>query len=387
MSTRANAWKMSKTFSAFSSGKVGKAFVHELARLFLAYAGSTLESVALTCAMTVPALLLQTPHQSSKAKEHVSCLQRRLKAWSEGKIDLLLHEGRTIQSHLPTKPWSAKPETELAQKFARLVFEGKIRPAIRLLTDHSRGGLLNLDSTVPDSSQSSEQRTVREDLLNKHPKGQDLKPSAVIELETDLQAPHPIIFEQIDGQLIHSIALRTQGAAGPSGIDASGWRRLLLSFQKESIDLCEAIAMMGRRICQNFVDPVGLTAFTSCRLIALDKCPGVRPIGIGEVVRRILGKAILTITSPDVQQVTGALQLCAGQHVGCEAAIHAMRQVFTQPNTEAVLLVDATNTFNCLNRKAALQNILLSFYCPSTGELLPRRRPPVCWRRRGDLLQ
>ena len=153
------------------SGKVGKAFVHELACLFLAYAeGSTLESVALTCAMAVPALLLQKPHQSSKAKEHVSCLERRLKAWSEGKIDLLLHEGRTIQSHLPTKPWSAEPETELAQKFATLVFEGKIRPAIRLLTDHSRGGLLNLDSTVPDSSQSSEQRTVRDVLLNKHPR-------------------------------------------------------------------------------------------------------------------------------------------------------------------------------------------------------------------------
>ena len=117
------------------------------------------------------------------------------------------------------------------------MFEGKIRPAIRLLTDHSRGGPLNLDSTVPDSSQSSEQRTVRDVLLNKHPKGQDLKPSAVIQLETDLQAPHPIIFKQIDGQLIHSIVLRTQGAAGPSDIDASGWRRLLSSFQKESIDL------------------------------------------------------------------------------------------------------------------------------------------------------
>ena len=41
-----------------------------------------------------------------------------------------------------------------------------------------------------------------------------------------------------------------------------------------------------------YVDPAGLTAFTACRLIALDKCPGVRPIGVGEVVRRIVGKAV-----------------------------------------------------------------------------------------------
>ena len=78
------------------SGKTGKAFVRELARLFQAYAeGSAMESVALTCVMTMPALLLQKPFQSSKVREHVSCLKRRLKAWSDGKIDLLLHEGRT----------------------------------------------------------------------------------------------------------------------------------------------------------------------------------------------------------------------------------------------------------------------------------------------------
>lgn len=141
-----------------------------------------------------------------------------------------------------------------------------------------------------------------------------LKPSPV----TELQAPHPIIFEQIDSLLIRSIVLRTQGAAGPSSsIDASsGWMCVLPSFHKESTDLCKAVAMVGRRICQHVVDPAGLIAFTACRLVALDKCPGVRPVGIGEVVRRILGKAVLIVTSPDVQQVTGALQLCASLQAG-----------------------------------------------------------------------
>ncbi len=57
-----------------------------------------------------------------------------------------------------------------------------------------------------------------------------------------------------------------------------------------------------------------------------------------------------------VQEVTGALQVCSGQQGGCEAAIHAMRHVFSEPNTEAVLFVDATNAFNQLNRQAPLQN-------------------------------
>ena len=42
---------------------------------------------------------------------------------------------------------------------------------------------------------------------------------------------------------------------------------------------------------------------------------------------------------------------------GCEAAVHAMRQIFESPETEAVILVDASNVFNSLNREAALRNI------------------------------
>ena len=36
-------------------------------------------------------------------------------------------------------------------------------------------------------------------------------------------------------------------------------------------------------LVQTGVDPKGLFAFVACRLIPLNKNPGVRPIGIGEV--------------------------------------------------------------------------------------------------------
>ena len=67
----------------------------------------------------------------------------------------------------------------------------------------------------------------------------------------------------------------------------------------------------------------------SCRLVALDKNPGVRPIGVGEVVRRIIAKAVLSIIGPDIQRAAGPLQFCAGQSSGVEAAIHCMRTVFS----------------------------------------------------------
>ena len=46
----------------------------------------------------------------------------------------------------------------------------------------------------------------------------------------------------------------------------------------------------------------------------------------------------------------GPLQICAVQESGCEAAIHAMSKLYKEEPNEAVLLVDAANAFNSVNR-------------------------------------
>ena len=149
------------------------------------------------------------------------------------------------------------------------------------------------------------------------------------------------------------------GAAGPSGLDAAAWKRLRTSFKAASSELCDTTS---------FVDPKGLSAFVACRLIALDKCPGVRPIGIGETARGIIAKAIAFTLKEDIQDAAGPLQVHAGHISGCEAAVHSMRKVYDSQPTEAVILVDASNTFNSLNREAALRNI--QQLCPSLSRII-----------------
>ena len=39
---------------------------------------------------------------------------------------------------------------------------------------------------------------------------------------------------------------------------------------------------------------------------------------------------------------------------GCEAAVHAMKQIFDLSEVDGVLLVDAKNAFNELNRQVTL---------------------------------
>ena len=78
----------------------------------------------------------------------------------------------------------------------------------------------------------------------------------------------------------------------------------------------------------------------TCRLIPLNKKPGLRPIDVGEVLRRIASKAVMMLFKNDITHATGALQLSARQDAGV-AIVQAMHNIFSEENTEAVLLIDA----------------------------------------------
>ena len=64
----------------------------------------------------------------------------------------------------------------------------------------------------------------------------------------------------------------------------------------------------------------------------------------------------------------GPLQACSGIGSGCEAAVHATREVFDESEVEGAHLVDATNAFNALNRNVALQN--MKYVCPALKTVL-----------------
>ena len=186
------------------SGKAGTAFVRELSQMFRAYADrSALESVAMTAAMVMPALLLQKPHPWSKAKDHVIYLERCLQLWGSGKLKELLDEGRTIQHQLSRKP--PKHQENTARIFAKLMMEGKVSAALRIVTDSNGGGILPLDKVIDVENNNME--TVCSVLMKKHPHKQPPRPSSLIEPDSPPPEPHPVMFEVIDGQLIRSTML------------------------------------------------------------------------------------------------------------------------------------------------------------------------------------
>ena len=128
--------------------KAEKEFVRELSRLYSAFGStSALDSVALKAAMVLPILLLQKPSRASKTKHHITHLERRLRWWLKGDLDELVREGRAIQQRLP-KNGSNKVNLNLARSFSNLMFMGKCKAAVNLLSREEKGGILHLDNPV-----------------------------------------------------------------------------------------------------------------------------------------------------------------------------------------------------------------------------------------------
>lgn len=115
----------------------------------------------------------------------------------------------------------------------------------------------------------------------------------------DLLIPGPIvlanevIFDSIDESEILRVSLGTKGAAGVLGLDAEGKRRILGSkiFGNAATNLKGSTTRLTRIMCTiSNANPESLEASLFCRLIPLDKNSGMRPIGIGDAIQRIIGK-------------------------------------------------------------------------------------------------
>ena len=101
---------------------------------------------------------------------------------------------------------------------------GRLGEALELLSEKGRGRVLLPDELVPDKDW---QTSVMSLLKSKHPQAMPLN-TATVDLNSD-QPPqiHPVIYDRIDTKLIKGSTLSTSGAAGPSGLDAKDWKRLL----------------------------------------------------------------------------------------------------------------------------------------------------------------
>ena len=102
----------------------------------------------------------------------------------------------------------------------------------------------------------------------------------------------------ITDDTVTAFAGRLLGGNGPGGTNSVSLQHWLLWFGAARSDL--------RLIVREFIDWMnnGRAPWAACRammsgrLIALDKQPGIRPVGVGETWRRLMAKCLLKVAGP-----------------------------------------------------------------------------------------
>ena len=328
----------------------GKKFIKEVARLINLWTNdSPLKSIALKVIHVMPALLLQKQMKNSKAKEHVAALERRLELWENGYTIELLSEGESIQEMLLTGE-RPKNIAKISVKFKELMQKCNVNGALKLLTNQMSNGIL------PLTEQTLSQLEI------KHPYNRDA--SADVHLNGPITKIHSSVFDANYEEILLRAASTTNGGSGLSGLHSDGWRQVLTA-NSSGTDLLKSVADFIKQFCSKKINSENksLEALIACTLIPLNKNPGLRPIGVGEVLRRIAGKVLMKILKKDTMHADGSLQVCAGQENRAEATIRAMYDIYNNEHSEAVLLVDAKNAFNSINRNVIIHNIFV--VCPA----------------------
>ena len=96
----------------------------------------------------------------------------------------------------------------MSKKFALLMEKGNISGTLKLLTSNISKGILPLD----DKTLSL--------LKQKHPALSMSELNEEVLLRGEKPSVHPVVFEDIDENMVKEAALKTKGGSGPSRLDA-----------------------------------------------------------------------------------------------------------------------------------------------------------------------
>ncbi|KAL5479457.1 hypothetical protein EMCRGX_G022983 [Ephydatia muelleri] len=161
-------------------------------------------------------------------------------------------------------------------------------------------------------------------------------------------------------------------AAGPSGL------RIQHLIDAAEVPLQTPILHLLRAVINLLAAgkaPIEITAYLAGgNLTALNKskpgCPfDVRPIAVGEALRRLVGKCLCAAVKVRAQQFFHPFQFGVACPLGAEQMIHGLRDCIEQhwlENDFVVLKVDLKNAFNMVSRQAVLNECGKHF-----PELLP----------------
>jgi hypothetical protein len=205
-------------------------------------------------------------------------IAKRINAWEKGQITMLVEETlRSMESHLSSKQGSTMP-VKRTKNYHQKVLRGNIRGAVRYLMEREKGGIL-----YPDDIDEKSGTSVLSVLKSKHLDARIPDAAAL--------AAYPTLPSFVDLDItedsIKVVTRHLSGAAGLGGMDAHVLQQWLLQFSKASCSSQQACAELVDWLSNTFPPWAAYRGLMTGCLVALNKGPGVYPLGIGETWRPV----------------------------------------------------------------------------------------------------
>lgn len=291
-------------------------------------------------------LMLYKKSNVNSSSDIKKLLKRRLERWENpDNLKVMVLEAELEFKHRQTKLLGDMSHEELAKAYASICNRYSLSKAIRFITDRDGGRVLSPTDVV-----NPVDNTMVEDvLLDKRPPLRDMKSSSLKEYPSVPEIPEVVI---TDGD-VEEVAKKLSGSAGLVGFDSSMMQNILLQHGGASAKLRQSVAKLATWISNENVFWVAYRGLMMCRELALDKMPGVCPLGIGDILRRLIATCVLRVMVDQAVGACGTDNLCSGLKLGCEGGIHSMSALWDDLSKDdggGFLIGDGNNSFNELSR-------------------------------------
>ena len=120
------------------------------------------------------------------------------------------------------------------------------------------------------------------------------------------------------------VASKLSGTAGTLGTEAIELRNFPFHFRCVLEEFKVIVADMNHWMDNSSPSWAAYCALMLCRLVALNKCPGVRPVGMYETLCQAIAKLIIREMGDQAKTACGSLQLYVSLESGIEGATHAV---------------------------------------------------------------
>ena len=295
----------------------------------------------------LPRCILANPTRGGRTQWRVTqeLVKSRIRSWLAGDFaqlweDVLAEHERYAHKILKKTISPESLRKANAQRARRAVEDVQYRKAIQAL---SSSGLARV---TPE---------ILEQMLDKHPN------SPPPPIPPGTPPPPPEISHQ---DVLRALKSFPSGSSpGPSGLRANHLKEAVLCPSPDhAAKATRALSEVVRLLAAGHSPQAVVSHLCGAILLARQKKGGgLRPIAVGEVLRRLTSKCLSRAVQDQAISSLTPLQVGVGVKVGCEAIVHSVAHVLEEPtippDNRWTLLLDFSNAFNSVHRGCMFEEI------------------------------